>query len=374
MPANLKSSFPARIAALGAFTLLLAFAGCKSAPAPDDNTVNSAVQAKIAADTALAGESIQSLTQDGVVILQGTVSSEAAKALAASDASQVPGAKSVVNQLAVQTAATVPPATPISPVAAAPPPPIRPRTTKPGVPSSRGPIAQGGVKLPKATQQARNEPPPPPSQPAPIERRTPEPPPTPAPPPPAFRMVTIPAGTTLPIRITQTIDSATAQPGDAFSGSTTRDIVIDGLAAIPAGTNVGGRVDEVHEAGHFKGSSLLTISLVNFRQGGNRIGISTEPYTAEGKGRGTNTAAKVGAGAAIGAILGGILGGGKGAAIGAGAGGGLGAGAQAITRGQQVQINSETLLNFRLTTPIELRVSTTRQPVGDANPQLHPRN
>lgn len=367
MYANLKSAFPTRLAALGAFTLILAFAGCKSTPAPSDATVNSAVQAKIAADSALAGESVQSLTQDGVVILQGTVSSEAAKALAASDASQVPGAKSVVNQLTVQTAAVASPAPP-EPPALSPKPAVKAPAPKP---------VQRPAPRP-TPQQARNEPPPPPpppSQPAPIERRTPEPPATPAPPPPpAFRNVTIPAGTTLPIRITQTLDSATAQPGDAFSGSTTRDIVIDGLTAIPAGTNVGGRVDEVHEAGHFKGNSLLSISLVNFRRGGDRIGISTEPYTQEGKGRGTNTAAKVGGGAAVGAILGGILGGGKGAAIGAGAGGGLGAGAQAITRGQQVQINSETLLNFRLTTPIELRVSTARQPVGDANPQLRNRN
>jgi hypothetical protein len=60
----------------------------------------------------------------------------------------------------------------------------------------------------------------------------------------------------------------------------------------------------------------------------------------------------------VGAILGGIFGGGKGAAIGAAAGGGVGAGANSVTRGQQVQIVSETVVRFRLLDPIVVRVTT----------------
>src|SRR6202044_3583459 len=83
-----------------------------------------------------------------------------------------------------------------------------------------------------------------------------------------------------------------------------------------------------------------------------KLSITTDPYSVQGKGRGANTAEKVGGGAAVGAILGGILGGGKGAAIGSVAGGGVGAGAQAATRGQQVQIPSETVVRFKLSNPI----------------------
>jgi hypothetical protein len=42
------------------------------------------------------------------------------------------------------------------------------------------------------------------------------------------------------------------------------------------------------------------------------------------------------------------LAGGKGAAIGAAAGGGLGAGSEIITKGDQVKVPSETLLDFTL--------------------------
>jgi hypothetical protein len=134
--------------------------------------------------------------------------------------------------------------------------------------------------------------------------------------------------------------------------------VVDGLVAIPAGSNISGHVDAVQEAAHFKGSSLLTISLTSINRRGERIAVASDPYSVQGKGRGANTAEKAGGGAAVGAILGGIFGGGKGAAIGAATGGGLGAGSQAVTRGQQVQIQSESVVRFHLTTPITVKVRT----------------
>jgi hypothetical protein len=170
--------------------------------------------------------------------------------------------------------------------------------------------------------------------------------------------VTIPAGTSIPVRITQTLDSATTQTGDKFTGVIASDILQDGMVVLPAGTPVTGRVDEAKNAAHFKGSSLLSISLSSISRRGERIEVATDPYSKEGAGRGKNTAEKVGGGAAVGAILGGILGGGRGAAIGATAGGGVGAGANTITRGQQVQIPSESVVRFKLSNPIMVRVTT----------------
>ena len=136
------------------------------------------------------------------------------------------------------------------------------------------------------------------------------------------------------------------------------DILVDGLVAVPAGTPVSGSVDSVHEAGHFKGNSLLTVSLSSLSRRGDRVSLATEPYSVQGKGRGKNTLEKSGIGAAGGAILGGIFGGGKGAAIGAGLGGAGGAGVNAVTRGEQVQIPSETIVRFRLSGPVSIRVRT----------------
>src|SRR5260370_800259 len=79
--------------------------------------------------------------------------------------------------------------------------------------------------------------------------------------------------------------------------------------------------------------------------------VVSSDYTLQGKGRGKNTAEKVGGGAALGAIIGAIAGGGKGAAIGAGVGAGAGGAVQVLTRGQQVKGPSETLLEFRLQPP-----------------------
>jgi hypothetical protein len=218
--------------------------------------------------------------------------------------------------------------------------------------------------------------------PAPIERRPPleqaqatppPPPPQPQPAAPTFHDITVPAGTTLPIRITQTLDSATTQQGDSFSGTVASDIIMDGIVVIPQGATVSGRVDVVQEAAHFKGNSLLTIEVTRLRRQGESVPVSTEPYSVAGKGRGKNTAEKVGGGAAVGAILGGIFGGGKGAAIGAATGGGLGAGANAVTKGQQVQIPSETLIRFHLTNAIPLRVSSNNTRSTPSNPDLQRR-
>jgi hypothetical protein len=76
----------------------------------------------------------------------------------------------------------------------------------------------------------------------------------------------------------------------------------------------------------------------------------------------------------VGAILGGILGGGKGAAIGAAAGGGVGAGANTVTRGQQVQIESETVVRFKLSDPILLHMNSSGGPPQAAGPALERHN
>ncbi|WP_313900656.1 BON domain-containing protein [Edaphobacter flagellatus] len=338
---------PRTFVAVTALALALSIGGCKSstpAPATDDATLTSAVQSKLSADNALSTESIQSSVQNGIVTLNGTVSNDAARSLAASDVSQIPGIKTVVNNLTVAAPA---------PVATAPAPAPVPT-----------PAPAKKVKTPAPKPVVA------PSRPAPIERPqpvaqvpvapTPAPAPAPAPPPPpAFRNVTIPAGTTIPVRINQTLDSASTQQGQSFTGTVATDIMADGLVAIRQGSAVTGRVTAVQEAAHYKGNSLLTVELVSISRNGDSLAVSTQPYSVEGKGRGKNTAAKVGGGAAIGAIIGAIAGGGKGAAIGSAAGAGVGAGANTITRGEQVRIPAESLVNFQITNTLAVRASTS---------------
>jgi hypothetical protein len=335
--------------AVATASLLIAVAGCKSAP-PTDAALTQAVQARLAADSVIASEPIQPSVQAGVVTLEGTVSSAAARSLAANDVAQVAGVNTVVNNLGVQTPLTLSArhSAKLRKDAAAPP--------KLGI-------------LPPPSQQSAAV-----MSPAPIERPTPvlTPPTLPAA---AFKAVTLPSDTVLPIRITQTLDSATTRQGDTFTGVVDSDIILDGVTALPQGTPVSGRVAVVQEAAHFKGNSLLTIALTRIDGKAYDLPISTDAYSKAGQGRGKNSGEKVGGGAAVGAILGGILGGGKGAAIGAAAGGGAGAGVQAVTKGQQVQIPAESLVRFRLTNSVVVRAATgAGSAPGSSNPDLQHRD
>lgn len=318
-----------------AILILLAASGCHKTV--DDATLTANVKSSLAADAAIAQQPVQVAVQTGVVTLSGNVSDETASSVAAQDAARVTGVKEVVNSLTVAGIA------------------VAPTVTLPAAPT---------VALPTTQQQrsaiAQNQTLPPPSDSA------------PPPPQPVFHDVTVPAGKDIPIRITETLDSETTQTGAPIHGVVTREVVSDGFVVIPAGASVSGTVVDAKDAGHFKGNSILSIQFTSLRRHGNLIAISTDPYTVEGKGRGKNTAEKVGGGAAIGAVLGAVLGGGKGAAIGAGVGGGGGAAVQGFTRGQQVQIPSETVIRFRLAAPFTVQTAETpdEQP---PSPALQPR-
>src|SRR5207249_5747185 len=122
-----------------------------------------------------------------------------------------------------------------------------------------------------------------------------------------------------------------------------------------------GHIVDVKSAGKFAGQSVLALQLDRVKVGDKYYAIQTDQYSRKGTSRGKNTAEKVGAGAGIGAIIGAIAGGGKGAAIGAAAGGGLGGGVQAATKGQQIKLPSETVLNFTLQAPLTV-VATNKGP------------
>ena len=154
------------------------------------------------------------------------------------------------------------------------------------------------------------------------------------------------------IRLVDAISTETVQQGQTFRATLESPLSTDGDVAIPAGYEIQGHVVEVKSAGKFAGKSDLILQLDRMTVGEKTYNLQTDQYKREGSNRTTNTAEKVGAGAAIGAIIGGIAGGGKGAGIGAAAGGGLGGGVQAATKGQQIKLPAETVLNFTLQSPL----------------------
>ena len=164
-------------------------------------------------------------------------------------------------------------------------------------------------------------------------------------------MITIPAGQSILVRMIDSVDSSKNHVGDIFHASLETDLTVNDMLVARKGTDVYGRLAEAKEAGHIAGSSELQLELTRMVIDGHDYPVVSSDYTLQGKGRGKNTAEKVGGGAALGAIIGAIAGGGKGAAIGAGVGAGAGGAVQVLTRGQQVKVPSETLLEFRLQQP-----------------------
>lgn len=171
--------------------------------------------------------------------------------------------------------------------------------------------------------------------------------------------VQVRAGTRLVVRMVSNINSKTNHVGDTFTASLEEPLQVNGTVVAPKGTRVFGKLEEVKSAGKIKGKSELRLALTGIEINGATRPITTGSYDVHGKSRGKNTAKKVGIGAAIGGVIGAIAGGGKGAAIGAGVGAGAGTAAQVLTHGQQVNVPSETVLDFTIEQPVLLPVANS---------------
>jgi len=293
--------------------LIALFAGCSHKPT--DVEIASEVQNKINADPSIPTKQISVGNTNGVVTLSGNVNSDLERIAAANDASQVEGVKTVVNNLQVAPAAAASAPAQPSPVS-----PSRPRTR--------------------------------PSRPEVVRTKT--------------TVVTIPEGTSLSVRLIDAIDSDRNKTGDKFRASLESPILAEGRVIVPKDADVDGEILALNSAGHFTGRSELALALTTLSFNGKTYEIETDQYKKEGASRGKRTAETVGGGAAVGALIGGLTGGGKGAAIGAGIGAGAGTGVQAVTKGQQIRLPSETVLEFRLNTPVTVEPSSSSRNAGRA--------
>ncbi len=169
--------------------------------------------------------------------------------------------------------------------------------------------------------------------------------------------MTIPAGQSLLVRMIDGVDSAKNHVGDVFHASLETDLTVGNTIVARKGTDVYGRLADAQKSGTFTGKSELQLELTRMVIDGKDYPVVSSDYTLQGKGQGSSTAKKVGIGAIAGTIIGAAAGGGKGAAIGAAAGGATGAGVQVLTKGAQVKVPSETLLEFRLQQPATVTLS-----------------
>jgi len=283
---------------LSSILFLLSFVGGMTAchSKPDDKTIVTDIQGKIAADPATQESHVQVASQDGKVTLSGSTKNAAAKQEIVKMANAEPGVSSVDDETSVGQ--------------------------EMGAAETSAP--------PAAAPQA------------------------PAPPPPPPPPVVVPAGTILTVRTNQALSTKNVQTGTAFTGTVMTGITLEGKMVIPAGSDVTGIVQDAKKAGKFKGGASLTLALDSLTVHGHKYNIVTEYFAQESKGKGKRTAAMIGGGAGAGAAIGGLAGGGKGAAIGALVGAGAGT-VGAMTGNRDIELPAESALTFKLDQPLTLK-------------------
>jgi hypothetical protein len=161
--------------------------------------------------------------------------------------------------------------------------------------------------------------------------------------------VSIPAGTTLTIRIDQHISVKTSQAGNTFTG-----VLVDPVLAsnnsilVPKNAVVGGVVDVSHRRGHFKGRSLLELRLISLTLNGTQYPLTTRDVARSKKGKGRRSAALIGGGAGLGMLVGGVASGGTGLVVGGLVGGGAGTAVAGLTGNGDIEIPAESVVRFKL--------------------------
>jgi hypothetical protein len=304
------------------------------------------------ASKALKNDLITAATIQSEVTLSGTVSSEASSELAESIASHVAGVSKVHNNLKVgnpQDAQDAQPADAGDAGAA------QAADNQPGADEGPMPPPQGLPQQVPAPDQAQPQAPYPPARP----QYAPVPPPAQAynpPPAPAYEApkgpVTIPQGTILQLRTSESVNSKRAKDGEPVQFTVIRDVAVGGVLAIPRGATVHGVVTETKKSGELSGSPELALKLTSMDLGGQSYPLDTDQFKVKGPNKAGHTVGNAFGGAVLGAIIGGAVGRGEGAAIGAGAGAAAGTAASAATPGPGVWIPAEALVTFHLNTAL----------------------
>jgi hypothetical protein len=168
--------------------------------------------------------------------------------------------------------------------------------------------------------------------------------------------ITVPKGMALVVRTTTEIDTERNRVGDSFDAILDENLVSGTEIVAARGSLLKGRIAYSKESGKLAGQAQLILELTDLVVNGKTYPLRTSDYTEVGSSRGNKTAATVGGTAAVGAIIGAIAGGGRGAAIGAASGAAVGTGVQVITKGQVLRIPAETVLEFRLQSPLTIDV------------------
>ena len=225
----------------------------RTTPPPSDAKLMHDVEAVLQNEKAFRGLTIVSKTSRGIVTLAGTVSSEGDKVLAGLEVGNVDGVRTVINNLEVKASAS----------------------TEGHLPALAN---SNGAQTQQLSTEARTYPAAAAAPGVPVERT-----------------ITIPANTSIQVRITEPLTSKTAKVNDHFHGTVAAVVFADGALATPVGTPVLGRVVSAKPAGHFIAEAKMALEITTLRlpqlDGKSRdVPVVTEYLTNNGQAHGSNVA------------------------------------------------------------------------------------
>jgi len=194
--------------------------------------------------------------------------------------------------------------------------------------------------------------------------------------------LTLPTGAILQVRTTGWLSSDRNKVGDNVILTLDQPLIVDGLVVARRGQTVTGTVVNADRAGRVKGVSKLGISLSQLTLvDGQLVDVKTSLIKATGGTSNGRDALGVVGTTGFGAAVGAAAAGGPGAAIGAGAGFVAGVTGVLLTRGRPTIIPPESLLTFRVETPLTISTvhgqvafqPVTSQDYGTSNQTRRPR-
>ena len=172
----------------------------------------------------------------------------------------------------------------------------------------------------------------------------------------AYRDVTLPAGTVLPLRLDTPVASDASRVEDRVRATLRRAVIVQGTTVLEAGTPLSGFVTEAARPGRVKGRGRIGFAFTSLAHEGQRYSVRTSRVIREAPGTKKRDAATIAIPAGAGAVIGAVTKGKKGAAIGGAAGGAAGTGIVLATRGKDVRLGRGALVAVRLLEPLTLRV------------------
>jgi len=120
----------------------------------------------------------------------------------------------------------------------------------------------------------------------------------------AQRMVTIPAGTRLLVRMVDSIDARTSRAGTLFTARLQGNLAVGNLVVAPDGSMIHGRIAQAQGAGRGAGRSQLQLELTDIMINNTPFPIVSTDYSVQGANATGGSAGRTLRGAGLGTAIG----------------------------------------------------------------------